>query len=633
MHPDAEVGFLAVALAVRDLPGAREQVRIHPKASATRAPGDSASVQHLLESIREQRTANRAKQLLQPHQVHRALYPGDLERLRSFMRRMAKGEDLNIALVGGSISYGMGAVEGEPSFGRWLSDWLAAVAPLNPGPPPEYGPPDAPAAVQPTDSIGAAGGADTHGAFSPSGSAVGAVDRSGSGAASRRSAVEGAAGFQRSSTRTIASGMANGTVVGGEGRSRVRVINAACPATTSAYMNICLREYLPPELPVHLVLVEYAVNDDPAPSPAMNNEARKSMELLLRKILSLPDRPAVVLLNAFSWFSRYGYKPDDGVYYLNAEAQLFDFATYYGLPMLSVKAAAYHQMAAGVQGFKVDTLRHQHRYNMTADPEAQFYEDPMHPSGLTGHKVIAELIIGLFTHAAKTLQRRSWNEASHSASDHCLLGDKLRGIVAEARGFEWVNEGRSPLAPKWGFTATTPGSTIAFVAEPPAAAVAAPPAASSPAVRPGLDPYAVGLPSAAEGGPRLVTLILAYLRSYENMGVGLVTCEGCLCGERARIWIKMMAAGSAAFANKPPLDPEEVVLRLEGHWDTRTSQLQLACFPAIMEPGCRVRVTVKLGGLLASEAAPNMAAEMCAHNLEAAQRAAGYIDLPNVGKP
>lgn len=39
------------------------------------------------------------------------------------------GEKLTIALVGGSVSKGMGAVSGEPSFEMWLQAWLSEVAP------------------------------------------------------------------------------------------------------------------------------------------------------------------------------------------------------------------------------------------------------------------------------------------------------------------------------------------------------------------------------------------------------------------------------------------------------------------------------------------------------------------------
>lgn len=30
------------------------------------------------------------------------------------------------------------------------------------------------------------------------------------------------------------------------------------------------------------------------------------------------------------------------------------------------------------------------------------------------------------------------------------------------QGFEWVNEGKTPKSPKWGFTAKQPGSKISF---------------------------------------------------------------------------------------------------------------------------------------------------------------------------
>eukprot|EP00798_Chlamydomonas_sp_ICE-L_P001662 gene1662-33058_t len=37
---------------------------------------------------------------------------------------------------------------------------------------------------------------------------------------------------------------------------------------------------------------------------------------------------------------------------MNAEAKFFDMATYYGLPLISLKAATYHDMLAGKPGFR-----------------------------------------------------------------------------------------------------------------------------------------------------------------------------------------------------------------------------------------------------------------------------------------
>ena len=54
-------------------------------------------------------------------------------------------------------------------------------------------------------------------------------------------------------------------------------------------------------------------------------------------------RPAVILIHAFKWF----HHEDVGNYCSSSESQSHDFATYHGLPELSVKAAAWNLMNAG----------------------------------------------------------------------------------------------------------------------------------------------------------------------------------------------------------------------------------------------------------------------------------------------
>lgn len=77
---------------------------------------------------------------------------------------------------------------------------------------------------------------------------------------------------------------------------------------------------------------------------------RRPYERLIRKLLALPSAPAVVLLHAYAWF-----KPDpaEGVYYSNAERDLSELASYYGLPSLSVKSCCYEAMLQGMPGFQV----------------------------------------------------------------------------------------------------------------------------------------------------------------------------------------------------------------------------------------------------------------------------------------
>ncbi|KXZ49985.1 hypothetical protein GPECTOR_18g140 [Gonium pectorale] len=353
-----------------------------------------------------------------------------------------------------------------------------------------------------------------------------------------------------------------------------------------------------------------------------------------------------------------------GLYYTNAEGDFFGYATYYGLQMISLKAAVYHQMRAGARGFQVHALRYETRDNASSDPAALFYEDAMHPSGLTGHRrvalrpAIAELVIGLLLTVARGLVTRPWRQSEaelvraplpahmipdnrDSAADSCLMGERLAAAAMEATGFSWINEGRNPAAPKWGFTATAPGASIAFnlsaivaTTDPRVSASASDPwdGAAGVAGTAGEASAAGAEADGAAAGRRLVLVMLAYLRSYENMGQAHVTCEGgCVCGEAAR---------REGDAGAPSSDQPVAVL--DGHWAERTSQLQLSCFPARLGPAlalgsCVVRVAVgdhsrsgaykvrvKLGALMVSHTSPKLAQTMCAVSLEAAQRAAGY---------
>jgi hypothetical protein len=69
--------------------------------------------------------------------------------------------------------------------------------------------------------------------------------------------------------------------------------NGCIPGTPSSYMNMCLDLSLDQD--VDLVFVEYALNDGATNSVAANNNALV-YERLLRKILSRPNKPAVVLM-------------------------------------------------------------------------------------------------------------------------------------------------------------------------------------------------------------------------------------------------------------------------------------------------------------------------------------------------
>ena len=60
----------------------------------------------------------------------------------------------------------------------------------------------------------------------------------------------------------------------------------------------------------------------------------------------------MILIHAYKWF----HHENVGNYYSSSESQFHDFAMYYGLPELSVKAAAWNLMNAGEWAAKLARL-------------------------------------------------------------------------------------------------------------------------------------------------------------------------------------------------------------------------------------------------------------------------------------
>lgn len=97
--------------------------------------------------------------------------------------------------------------------------------------------------------------------------------------------------------------------------------------------------------------VEFAINDK-ADVP-LNSPQRKAYEQLIRRLLALPGQPAVVLLHHYAWWMSTGDGRKGGLFYREPEGQHTAMAHYYDLPSVSVRAATWRLMQAGVEGFKV----------------------------------------------------------------------------------------------------------------------------------------------------------------------------------------------------------------------------------------------------------------------------------------
>ena len=72
-----------------------------------------------------------------------------------------------------------------------------------------------------------------------------------------------------------------------------------------------------------LVIVELTVNDPPA---SFTSTTRHSYEQLLRTLLQLESRPAVILLHHYKWWESFGDGLPRGLFYPPAEAQLTTYS-------------------------------------------------------------------------------------------------------------------------------------------------------------------------------------------------------------------------------------------------------------------------------------------------------------------
>lgn len=99
------------------------------------------------------------------------------------------------------------------------------------------------------------------------------------------------------------------------------------------------------------VTLEFTLNE--APFAEMASPERKYFELLLRRLLASPAAPAVLVLHHYGWWEAAGDGLDRGLFYREPESALSALSHFYDVPTVSVRAAAWRLMQAGLMGFKV----------------------------------------------------------------------------------------------------------------------------------------------------------------------------------------------------------------------------------------------------------------------------------------
>lgn len=320
--------------------------------------------------------------------------------------------------------------------------------------------------------------------------------------------------------------------------------NGAVGGVTSTYMASCMKWHVPTD--VDLVIVEYNVNDGfeafhctELPCKVeygyLNSPHRRAYERLLRKLLLLPHRPAVIMLQAFDYSKK--------MFMHSAEDQLGLFAQLYSLPWLSFRAVLWERQQRGAKGYSVEEVM---------IPGG----GDMHPKPY-GHMMLADLVTALMVRVGEGLLKRPFSTSDQAVVDadllepvlpgnivwdaeYCIIDQKFKSTVTESPGFEWVDEAKpESVTRKWGFVATKPESLLVVTFS------------TASTTRGVKDPHTV--------------LTINHLKSYEHMGQAEVTCiSGCTC--------------------QPTI--------LEGHWQQHNSQLSPHRFSVTQAPQCTLKIRV-----------------------------------------
>ena len=114
---------------------------------------------------------------------------------------------------------------------------------------------------------------------------------------------------------------------------RHELINGAAPATGSSYFTYCHNKHIPNDLDI--IFIEFSINDGsiyPTERGDGDPSITKNMELLVRNLLQMPTKPAIIFLSFFS------FKVD---YYFNGQEAHIAIANYYDIPYISFKNAYF----------------------------------------------------------------------------------------------------------------------------------------------------------------------------------------------------------------------------------------------------------------------------------------------------
>lgn len=348
-----------------------------------------------------------------------------------------------------------------------------------------------------------------------------------------------------------------------------QLINKGVGATSSGIFAACAEQMVSDD--ADLIIVELTINEHP--DEEYTGKQRQGYEQLLRKLLKLPSRPAVMQVHHYAWWRAEGDGAAAGLFYFPAaEAQITVMSQYYDIPALSLRSAIFPLLQAGIPGFKADKVLNQNQVTMSGKPipvaepeerDAYFYYDRSHPAD-GGHRVIAELIASLLMRAVEreeavscapsrwAPQRPQPRELpppmvpgnADAPTTLCAMQEDFKGVVVESEGFEYRAERPHEatfVGQKWGWTSDIPGAWAELE----------------------FDSRRDATKDASHGN--WASVYLSHLKSYEGMGTARVACvSGCHCQKTV----------------------------LDGTWEQQATLMQIHGFKVTQHAQCRVRVTV-----------------------------------------
>ncbi|KEP55010.1 putative capsule structure designer protein [Rhizoctonia solani 123E] len=174
------------------------------------------------------------------------------------------------------------------------------------------------------------------------------------------------------------------------------LVNGAVPATGTEYFSVCALEHIDEN--VDLVIIELAIND------IRNEAAAMTYEWLVRFLLQLPNKPAVINAHAFS--IHFEYLATGGDYHLPV-------AQYYDIPVVNLR----HVLLNNV-------LEHEnlvHEFFHAKEPYPSEAPDDTRHMNRVGHKMMADLLIAYTQRIICQMAAEDAHPIEPFSSEHGLL--------------------------------------------------------------------------------------------------------------------------------------------------------------------------------------------------------------------